>query len=84
MPDLYGRATCATELKIRDSILQKIREGWKPTGPLEVPNTHPNTQNAESPSADSTSVLSPEDEESAEIDISDLNVYDVAGSRGYV
>lgn len=37
MPDRYGRAVCAAELRLRDEILAKIRDGRKPSGPFETP-----------------------------------------------
>ena len=38
MPDRYDRAECATELRIRSEIIDKIKRGWRPTRALEVPN----------------------------------------------
>ena len=61
MPNLYDRAVCATELKLRNKILEEIKAGWEPVHAFEIPNNTGPTQAstarcAESP-ADSTSVL---------------------------
>ena len=84
MPDLYDRATCATELRLRDEILQRIREGWAPAGPYEVPNTQASTQmDAESSEMESTSVLSETD--NSEVNIADLSDnIDFDGTNGFV
>ena len=37
MPDHYDRAECATELRLRSGILDKIRGGWRHTKAFEVP-----------------------------------------------
>ena len=39
MPDRYDRVECATELRLRSVIIEKIRPGWKPTKAFEVPST---------------------------------------------
>ena len=36
MPEVYDRATRATELRLRDEILEKVRKGWEPAGPFEL------------------------------------------------
>ena len=36
MPDRYDKATCATELRIRTEILNKVREVWRPQRAFEV------------------------------------------------
>ena len=39
MPDLYDRSACATELRLRGEILERIRKGvWKPTNAFETPS----------------------------------------------
>ena len=40
MPDRYDRAVCATELRIRDEILGRAREGWAPAAAFELPKKH--------------------------------------------
>ena len=37
MCDRYDRAVCATELKLRNSILAKLDGGWRPVPEFEVP-----------------------------------------------
>ena len=37
MPNVYDRAFCVTELRLRNNILQKIQNGWVPTQSFEVP-----------------------------------------------
>ena len=37
MPDRYDRAVCATELRIRDDILGRVRAGWVPAAAFELP-----------------------------------------------
>ena len=37
MPDRYDRAARAEELRLRDEIFAKIRDGWVPPGPFETP-----------------------------------------------
>ena len=37
MPDRYDRAECATELRLRAEILEKIRRGWRPAAAFETP-----------------------------------------------
>ena len=58
MPELYDRATCATELRLRDEILTKIKEGFVPAGPFELAKKAGAEIKAESSDATSTSVLS--------------------------
>ena len=36
-PDRYDRAECATELHLRDKIIEKIQSGWRPAGAFELP-----------------------------------------------
>ena len=38
MPDRYDRAYCATELRLRNSVLQRVADGWCPAHAFEVPN----------------------------------------------
>ena len=38
MPDLYDRSTCATELRIRNEVIAKIRDGWGPVGKFQLPD----------------------------------------------
>ena len=84
MPDLYDRSVCATELRLRDEIFEKIRSGvWKPTNAFETPGRGANDDTkAESSSASSTSGNSSDE------DITDLwgtgGVIDKDGSKGYV
>ena len=79
MPELYDRATCATELRLRDEILSKIKNGFKPSGPFEVVNKNAANADAESSDASSTSVVSTDEGEFSEVDIADLS--DVLGSQ---
>ena len=85
MPDLYDRATCATELRLRDDILERIRTAWQPVGPFEVPNINAGAgQGAESPDVSSTSAETAEAEGPPEVGVSDLyGVLDTDGSRGF-
>ena len=76
MPERYDRATCTTELRLRDNILAQIQNGWKPTRAYEVPSAKPSGGNpkrikagTESSSVTSTSVTS---SASREILISEL------------
>ena len=39
MPDRYDRAECATELRLRSEIIEKLNSGWRPTKAYEVPPT---------------------------------------------
>ena len=76
MPNLYDRAVCATELNLRNQILQKLHSGWTPTHAFEIPNEGTATQEtkkvlAES-SADTTSVTSTASFAKKEVDISKL------------
>ena len=59
MPDHYDKAVCATELKLREAMLAKLREGWRPSKDFEVQgdDTQPGAK-AESSSDESTSVTS--------------------------
>ena len=36
MPDRYDKAVCATELRLRNEILEKIRPGWRPRNEFEL------------------------------------------------
>ena len=86
MPDRYDRATCTTELRLRNEILERIRSGWEPTNSFETPGTQSTTKDeAESSSASSTSETS---SLLSEEDITDLwkgeNVIDTDGSKGFV
>ena len=82
MPDRYDRATCVTELRLRNEIVDQIADGWRPQIAFEVPQkpgakrgrgqlkTEPKaTQESES---DSTSVTSTASHLKPEIKISDL------------
>ena len=59
MPNRYDRATCATELRLRDSVLDSIRKGWSPAGMFEVPTSVEDSGIRCAP--DSESPWSPED-----------------------
>ena len=39
MCNVYDRAVCATELTLRDNILNKIDGGWRPAPAFEIPNS---------------------------------------------
>ena len=39
MPDRYDRAECATELRVRAEIIEKIQRGRRPTKPFEIPDS---------------------------------------------
>ena len=56
MPDHYDRAYCAAELRLRDSVLARVADGWAPARAFEIPKT---TNEPEAPlessSADETS-----------------------------
>ena len=51
MPDMYGRSACAAELALRDSVIQSIREGWRPVSSFEIPTAPgaPEKEACESP-----------------------------------
>ena len=84
MPDLYDRAVCATELRLRDEILNKIREGWSPSLPFETPGKEKaGSEDAETSSASSTSETSSVISEENIADLSQC-VIDFDGSKGYV
>ena len=84
MPDLYGRAICATELRLRGEILNKIRGGWGPSQPFETPGpSKAEPEDAETSSASSTSETSPVISEENIADLSQC-VIDFGGSKGYV
>ena len=38
MPDTYDRAVCAVELRLRNSILNRVDDGWQPADSFEVPD----------------------------------------------
>ena len=85
MPDLYDRATCATELRLMGEITPKIREGRKPAGPFGVPNSQLSTQpGAESSEIESATGLTADSDDKSDGDISDLSeVCDADGSKGF-
>ena len=63
MRNTYDRAVCATELRLRDSILNKIDGGWRPAPAFEIPNPQEradaqDTHSRAESSADSTSYTS--------------------------
>ena len=58
MPDRYDKMVCATELKIRGAMLEKIRTGWRPQKSFEVEAPNDGHIKAESSSDESTSVTS--------------------------
>ena len=74
MPDRYDRATCATELRLRNEILTKVATGWRPTESFEVPNTgnEPTGDTQVDSGTDTTSVTSTASFLKQEIDISDI------------
>ena len=37
MPDRYDRATCATELRLRNEVVAQVLDGWRPQVAFEVP-----------------------------------------------
>ena len=41
MPNRYDRSACATELRLRDNILDNIRRGWSPAIQYEIPAPAP-------------------------------------------
>jgi len=53
MPNRYDRATCATELRLRDSVLDSIRKGWSPAGMFEVPTSVVNSGDRDAPDPES-------------------------------
>ena len=57
MPDRYGRALCATELRLRGDVINRINRGWRPTGAFEVPPSQEKGP-SDTSSCDSTSVTS--------------------------
>ena len=38
MPNVYDRAVCAAELRLRGDILNRIDSGWRPAPAFEVPS----------------------------------------------
>ena len=86
MPGLYDRAICASELRLRCEILTETRGAWAPVGPFEIPNkTTGGALDAESSSAESTSIMTRHAENQSEVDISDLyDIRDKDGSAGFV
>ena len=84
MPDRYDRAICATELRLRNEILNKVATGWRPTEAYEVPNSQWGIQGDSQADtqvdtqvksdSDSTSVTSTASFLKEEIDISNLYV----------
>ena len=73
MPNWYDRAVCNTELRLRNTILSKYNEGWKPSGAFELPmnkSTNAKQNNDDSSSIDSTSVVTSSEEE---VNIADLD-----------
>ena len=82
-PEHYDRVTCATELRLRDEILQRVRNGLWPAGPFGIPPTAA-TVSPETVSGSATSVLATDAGNLSDVDISDLfGVLDVEGSEGY-
>ena len=56
MPDRYDRALCATELRLRDDIISRISEGWRPQRTFDVPPRPSRLKEAnDTSSCDSTS-----------------------------
>ena len=39
IPDRYNRTVCATESQIRNGIIHRIYEGWRPIAEFEIPGT---------------------------------------------
>ena len=37
MPERYNRLACVDELRIRNDLMEKLRDGWRPVAPFEVP-----------------------------------------------
>ena len=65
MPDHYDKAVCATELRLRSEITQRINNGWRPSKEYEIPDialsavkTEMDLGGKSSSDAESTSVLS--------------------------
>ena len=70
MPERYDKAECATELRLREGILEKIRTGWRPSGAFELPTevkagATPSSSESET---SSTSIHDPREENIAELD----------------
>ena len=58
MPNWYDRAVCNAELRLRNEIVQKIQQGWKPPCAFELPKTRRKTENDNDlSSVDSTPVV---------------------------
>ena len=79
MPDLYDRATVATELRLRGEILAKVRKGREPPEPFEFPqnaNTQPQSEVSET---SPTSLDTSGNDSLSQVDIPDL--YGEGGSR---
>ena len=56
MPNVYDRAACVTELRLRSSVSKQIQSGWIPANSFEIPmEPVPKPPNPDFPSSDSDS-----------------------------
>ena len=70
-PDRYGKAVCATELRLRNEILTKVRSGWRPQDAFELENPKSDAVSDVDSDTSETSTC-PEVHGSRVVDISDL------------
>ena len=71
MPELYDKATCATELRMRAEILEKVRKGRTPKDAFEVEdNTQCQAGDADSTDSEtsSTSLRDPREDDISQLD----------------
>ena len=59
MPDRYDKAICAAEIKRRDSISARVREGFRPQRAFQVETTVPLAESQPAVSSDSETSVSP-------------------------
>ena len=75
MPNWYGRAVCNAEIRLRNEILAKYQEGWKPSSDFELPMKKPTQQQEDDLSSiDSTSAVTSSEEEVNIAGLDDSNI----------
>ena len=58
MPNLYDRAECETELRLRNTVIERIHEGWRPAHAFEIAKSGAAKEELASSSSGETSVTS--------------------------
>ena len=74
MPNRFDRAVCNTELRLRNEIIQRENEGWKPSASFDLPKKKPAQASEDDlSSVDSASAVNSSDEEVNIADLDDTN-----------